>query len=177
MATDHSIAPALTAKQINRFLSKVAKGEPSQCWLWQGAVTAAGYGQIRLGHRFYAHILARFLATGEWAGELCTCHHCDNPPCCNPAHLFLGTHEENMADAKSKKRYKQGDQHYARTSPEKLARGERHGRSRLTEEQVREIRLLLAAGHPQSFIAARIGVCQTTVSCIHRRVIWGHIKD
>lgn len=180
MANTNSTAPVFTQSHITEFWSYVNVGDPIECWLWQRGKSAAGYGRFIIeGRQYYTHIIARFIATGEWPVKLNTCHNCptgDNPACCNPSHLFLGTQSENLADMWRKERGKKGDKHYARNTPEKLARGEQHGQSRLTEDQVREIRLMYATGlHSQSSLAKLFGVSQMSISKICRRETWKHI--
>lgn len=88
------------------------------------------------------------------------CHHCDNPPCVNPAHLFLGAPTDNMQDMIKKGR-------------QRFRRGADAGAAKLTEDQVREIRGLLDAGHPQRGIASEYGVQQMTISHIATGRSWG----
>ena len=98
-------------KPINadRFWSKVDKNGPNGCWLYMGFRKWDGYGWLarrRAGKsRYYtAHRYAWILTHGEPADGMHVLHRCDNPPCCNPAHLWLGTHDDNMADASAKGR-------------------------------------------------------------------------
>lgn len=88
-----------------RFWRNVKKTDT--CWLWTGTFAAHGYGQVRRGPaRYMAHRASWELNVGPIPAGLHVLHHCDNPPCVNPAHLFLGTHSDNMRDAVKKGRLK-----------------------------------------------------------------------
>ena len=76
------------------------------CWVWQGSVNRLGYGQLAVGtRRFMAHRLAYMLWKGEITPGLYVCHDCDNPRCCNPAHLHQGTAKQNMQEASARDRW------------------------------------------------------------------------
>ena len=93
-----------------RFWSYVDKRLPDECWEWNGGRAPTGYGTfgVASGKARRAHRVAWELIHGAAPGELCVLHRCDNPPCVNPAHLFLGTQLDNARDKMRKKRYRNG---------------------------------------------------------------------
>lgn len=95
-----------TEADVRRFLVERTVPEPnSGCLLWLGAVNDAGYGQLRVGMRLlYVHRLAFEIVNGPLAKGLHALHRCDVPSCVNAAHLFAGTHRDNMVDASKKRR-------------------------------------------------------------------------
>src|SRR6185295_8724912 len=115
----------------DRFWERVDRRGPDECWLWTGTQKSSGYGGIRQGSRgtpiLRAHRLSWELHNGPIPASLCVCHRCDTPLCVNPAHLWLGTHEENMRDRDQKRRWGK-------------RAGEANGFSRLTNEIVLAIR-------------------------------------
>jgi hypothetical protein len=149
-----------------RFWAKVERSEG--CWLWRGTRTRAGYGTIcvRKKVKRATHVLA-FLLTGEWP-EACMCHRCDNPPCVNPDHLFHGTIADNNHD-----RHRKGRTKIRPPKPEQVARGEKSGPSKLTDEAVREIR---KSQQTQRALAARYGVDQRAIWQIRNGHTWRHVS-
>lgn len=103
--------------------------DPAACWPWPGNITNAGYGSTQglLKKTSSTHRLAWELAYGPIPPGLCVLHKCDNRPCCNPAHLFIGTQADNARDRNTK----------GRTRP---PRGEANGQAKLTEDIVRSLR-------------------------------------
>ena len=144
----------------DRFWEKVVKEPNSGCWLWTAAVDNDGYGNLALGTGCrLAHRVSWELHNGPIPTGLHVLHKCDTPPCVNPAHLFLGTHADNMADAISKGR-----------------RGPRWT-PKLTQETVIEIRQRMSNGDTQAAIAAHYGVAQPTISNIKTGRTWIAIRN
>lgn len=144
-----------------RFWRRVIKKEG--CWGWSGFCNFFGYGQISLpsGNATNAHRVSWELHYGTIPEGMWVLHRCDNPPCVNPEHLFLGTHEDNMRDMAQKNRSPKGE-----SSPV----------SKLTDDIVREMRSLRAQGWSQQRIADKFGVSQPLVGMVCRRKIWSHVS-
>jgi len=149
-----------------RFWSKVDRsGGPDTCWPWlTSALADFGYGVVGVGGRRKnggrtekAHRVAWMLTFGPIADGLNVLHSCDNPLCCNPSHLFLGTLADNTADMVAKGRHAHGECSYAK----------------LTWEQVEEIRKRYATGsESQRWIARDYGISRSMVGLIVRGERW-----
>jgi predicted Zn-ribbon and HTH transcriptional regulator len=130
------------------------------CWEWQGT-RCLDYGTfVENGKDKRAHRYAFILAYGAIPPKHFICHHCDNPPCCNPAHLFSGTQADNLQDAKKKGR---------------TTYGERNAQSKLTTAQVEAVLLAAQQGERAYMIAQRMQLSPTTVYHIIHRRRWQHL--
>lgn len=148
-------------------------GGSSSCWPFVGKCQNGGYGVLHTGgsrgRTVYAHRVAWAIANGRDPGRMAVCHRCDNPPCCNPAHLFLGTIGDNSRDMVAKGRHRGG--------PPPGLRGERIGSSKLTADKVREIRRRSAAGEGSGALGRIYGVDSSSIRQIVRRETWAHVTD
>jgi hypothetical protein len=138
-----------------RFLAKVCPEPNGGCWLWRGQLNQSGYGVLWLaGKSCIAHRAAWMLFRGEIPPDLLVCHTCDVRACVNPEHLFLGTHTDNARDRKEKGRSMLGEKIHS---------------ARLSEQQVRRIKEMLAEGRMyMSELARAFGVTPSTISSIAR---------
>ncbi len=147
---------------IERFEAKLDKS--GDCWLWTASVAGKGYGQMKLPKQRkqeYSHRLAYMIYKGPIPEGIQVCHTCDTPKCCNPDHLFLGTCKVNLEDMAAKNR---------------STHGEKNAASKLTEEDVRQIRVLLSEGIQQHRIAALFNVGQMAISRINTGARWRRVE-
>lgn len=156
---------------LERLLYRLDKSGPSHprlgtpCWVWSGWVDPDGYGVLRRGGKqngAYGVISAHRAAWLVFVGEIpkatpWVLHKCDNPPCCNPDHLFLGTAADNNCDCAQKGR---------------TVKGERHHKAKLSAAQVQEILKQCAEGRPQKDIALEFGVAKSTITYVKQGRTW-----
>lgn len=144
-----------------RFFQYVEKSDG--CWLWRGSKNEKNYGQMSVNSKpRLASRVSWQVHYGDIPKGLNVCHKCDNPPCVNPEHLFLGTQQDNVTDMMLKGRIK---------NDHKI--GSRHN-VKLTESQVLEIR---ASSESGVSLAARFGVTKTTISDVRTRKSWADLTD
>lgn len=165
---------------IDRLLAKVVKLS-SGCWFFCGTKNGAGYGTIGLGSREegkgFAHRVSYELHNGPIPEGMVVCHSCDVKLCVNPEHLFLGTQYDNIKDMKSKGRGCSGERWHASRPPETILRGDKHGRSKLTEQDAIEIiRLFREECLNKTQIAKRFGITREMARNIINRRNWKHLE-
>ena len=133
----------------------------SECWEWTRERNWKGYGVMRSGKQFrLAHRFAYEFAVGPIPAGMMVCHRCDNPACVRPGHLFLGTARDNYQDSKRKGRN---------------LHGETHPRSKLTAEQVSEIRRRYQRGRSNVALYREFGITDMQMYRIVRRENWAHV--
>lgn len=150
---------------MKRFWDKVLKVE-NGCWEWQAARDKDGYGKFGQNRKdLRAHRVAYKLMVDEIPDGVHVLHRCDNPPCCNPDHLFLGTNTDNMRDKMAK----------GRDNSWKVS-GENNVDAKLTNYDILAIRLEYAmGGNTQRKIGAAYGVSQSAIYLIVNRKNWKHV--
>lgn len=166
----YRILPPLTAARKAEFESLIIKKPGDACWEWIGFKTPDGYGKFGVGrgNQYYTHRFAWLFHTGTDPGDMQVCHTCDNPACCRPDHLFLGTQTDNMKDMTAKGRRS--------TAQLKDRRGERSGMAKFKDEQVIEMRTLRSnGGVTVKALAKRFNCHPRTVVLITGRHTWKHI--
>lgn len=185
--------PIVTPDLLALFNVHVSVGGPDECWPWDGRRASKGYGVLWVPPRtIRVPRLAYFIATGQDPGDLMVCHTCDNPPCCNPRHLYAGTDADNKADMVQRGRAASGERHVSKLHPEVLPRGGGHWThrhpekrpfgesssfSKLNAKQVLEIRALSKAGVQGVELARRFSIAKSNVSQILLRKTWPHLES
>jgi hypothetical protein len=160
-----------TQTTAQRFWEKVDRRGPDECWEWLASTIKkrGGYGQFGIQRdgrniNVYAHRFAYELTHGTIPVGLLR-HSCDNPPCCNPAHLIPGSHADNTDDMMARGRH--------RVAP---LLGERHGCAKLTDVRVLEIRRRVASGEASIVLAHEYGVHRSTIKRAASGKRWSHVR-
>ena len=144
------------------FWTKVDKsGGHKACWIWQGKKQTGGYGQFRFkGKLILAHRLSYIFECGPIPEGMCVLHKCDNPSCCNPKHLYLGTKKDNARDRDRKGRMAD-------------TRGSRNPNSKFTEKEIQGIRSDI---RKIQMVADDYSVHASTIYDIKNHVTWKHVS-
>lgn len=164
--------PGMTAEEtFTHFMGHVPP--ESGCWAWPMSTDTYGYGIVYISsggtrRRAKAHRLSYQMHNGPIPDGLVVRHSCDNPRCCQPQHLLVGTMADNTGDMLSRKRHSHGSSH-------NVPRGERHTQAKLTESEVIQIRRLSQQGLTAQALADRFGVSRGHVAHILRRRVWKDI--
>lgn len=184
--------------EVDRFWAKVwmpydAHWDIDICWIWLATKDQKGYGRYGLrGKLWHAHRAAYLFHYGKCPDELYVLHSCDNPSCVNPAHLWLGTNQDNMDDKVAKGRQIRGQKlsnicapknpafgsrNGAKKYPERLMRGEQCHSAKMTADKVRELRSKYIFGVTSyASLAAEYGIDPTVVGDIINRKTWKHVE-
>jgi len=155
--------------QFQKFWEKVLLDDDDKCWEWRASKSRKGYGNfyLSIGHSKSKHCLAHRMAWkltyGDIPEGLQVCHHCDNPGCVNPGHLFVGTNRDNILDAKKKGRLAN-------------RKGEKHPGAKLNEDKVKRIRELRKRGYTLERLGKIFGVDMSTIGYIVSRKLWSHVE-
>ncbi len=149
----------LTNSDLDRFWAKVDMND--DCWQWTAGLVHDGYGRFWLnGSTYRANRISYFIRHGVDPGEKLVCHICDNPGCVNPDHLWLGSDQDNSRDRDQKGHGVD-------------RRGSKHGASKLTEQDVREI---LESSESHKVLAHRYGISPGIISEIRHGKLWQHVE-
>lgn len=150
---------------IRRFNAKWKMDETTGCWVWTGACVDKGYGEIKIPKtrkQIAAHRLSYLIYCGPIPAGKCVLHKCDNPPCVNPVHLFVGTKLDNALDMVNKMRH---------------CYGERQGSHKLTEKEVMDIHWLMKLGVKQKAISQMFKIGEMAISRIKHGQRWKHVFE
>ncbi len=152
---------SLLETKVTQNIEVRATGYATECWLWTGSVDKDGYGRVRIQSVFIKiHRLIWLCRFGMIPDDLVVCHDCDQPGCCRPEHLKLGTSPDNIKE---------------RTRKGRTARGANQGASKLTDDLVRHIRSL----HPAweyAEIGRKFGISRQHARRLVERKSWAHLS-
>lgn len=162
------IRRVLTGSAIDRLLAGLEYDTNGGCWLWRYGAHPSGYGTIHFEGRLHkAHRLAYAAMIGPIPTGLVVCHRCDVPACFNPAHLFLGTQDDNITDMVTKGRRVQGA----------LFCGDENSQAKLTEAEAIEVIAAARAGESYTSIGLRFGIARVTATRIAAGKSWRHLSQ
>jgi hypothetical protein len=155
--TDMENGPESKAILSKLFWDKLQQAKPSECWLWKGTIASNGYGKLHFnGRQLQAHRVSYYLHHGAIPEQLLVLHRCDVRLCCNPAHLWTGSHRDNTRDCVDKGRW--------------------NPRRKLTESDVLRIRHLSLGGLTSSEIAERFMIGSSCIRNILAGITWKKVR-
>lgn len=159
----------VSAESEAAFWAKIQIKGPAECWLWDGAKTPKGYGNVRINKTdMKAHRVAWELVNFPIPEGFMVCHACDTPSCCNPGHLLLGSARANFTDMVQKRRGRFRDN---------KAIGTRNANAKLTASKVAEIRAMYHNREANQYeLADQFGVSQAAIGAIVRNKTWRHVS-
>ena len=175
------LAGDFTHASARRLWSKIDRRSADACWPWTCGLSH-GYGALRIGHgrKVPAAGAVFALINGSVPAGKLVRHSCDNPPCCNPAHLLLGDDKDNADDRTARGRDEpnraRGDRSGSRLHPETRPRGERAAKAKLTEADVREIRRRSEAGEGLRALGRAFGVSGNAIRDVCLGKSWAHVR-
>lgn len=149
----------ISKKHLTNYITR----KSNNCWFWQRSKSKQGYGnycsngKVYRAHRVSAHLFLKM----PLESKKLVLHKCDNPPCVNPEHLFIGTQKDNMIDASKKNKFNRV--------------GTNNGHAKLNPKKIKEIRNRLKNGETQTSIGVTFNVPQSTIWKIKNKVLWGHV--
>lgn len=173
-----------------RFFTKIIRPlDSNKCWIWGAGKYPYGLFSYK-GKSHMAHRISYWIHNGDVTEKMCVCHHCDNPACVNPKHLFLGRQIDNARDMKNKGRQakgkthgfaihpeapRRGANHPFRLNPDIHAKGEKVNTAVLTKRKVYKIRKLKSKGYSLNRLADMFNVYKSTIARIWHRKTWRHL--
>jgi len=145
-----------------RFWNNITPADENTCWKWKGNINSNGYGRISIKKKhIYAHRASWIIHFGCIPKGLHVLHHCDNPSCVNPDHLFIGTNLDNIKDKVKKRRQSVGEERPA---------------SKLNNDLVRRIRYLFhEKGYSNKELSKLFGVSRSQISDVSHYKSWRHV--
>jgi len=157
--------------RLKKQLMENVKISEKGCWEWQRQIDKDGYGfwglpSIKMQR---VHRISWFLHNGKIPEDMLILHHCDNPPCCNPEHLYVGTVKDNLRDSIERGLFPFGP------NPKKAQKGEKNPKAKLTEDMVKYIRFLCDKGFNKKEMASFFNVHITAIRNILLKKTWRHI--